>query len=77
MRLSGKIIGASVAQWIEHLASDQGVAGSTPVRRAGPLAQLAEHLPLKETVTGSTPVRLTFQKKPACLLIKTSSGLQK
>ena len=33
-RLFGKIIDASVAQWIEHLASDQGVAGSTPVRRA-------------------------------------------
>lgn len=58
-KLSAIIVSASVAQWIEHLASDQGVAGSTPVRRAGPLAQLVEHLPLKETVTGSTPVRLT------------------
>lgn len=25
---------ASVAQWIEHFASDEGVAGSTPARRA-------------------------------------------
>ena len=25
---------ASVAQWIEHLASDQGVVGSTPAGRA-------------------------------------------
>ena len=33
-RLSDKIIYAPVAQRIEHLASDQGVAGSTPVRRA-------------------------------------------
>ena len=25
---------APVAQWIEHLASDQGVVGSSPARRA-------------------------------------------
>lgn len=51
---------AVVAQWIEHLASDQGVAGSTPADRTitivhAPIAQLVEQLPLKQTVVGSTP----------------------
>ena len=37
---------APVAQWIEHLASDQGVAGSSPARRARkytPLDHLFDH----------------------------------
>ena len=39
-------INAPVAQWIEHLASDQGVAGSSPARRARkytPLDHLFDH----------------------------------
>ena len=34
MRYLVKLGHASVAQWIEHFASDEGVAGSTPARRA-------------------------------------------
>lgn len=42
------------------MASDHGVGGSTPFRRAGRLAQLVEQFPLKESVQGSSPWSLTF-----------------
>ncbi len=54
---------APVAQWIEYLASNQGVAGSSPAGRTkrGLLAQLVEQLPLKQLVPGSSPGQPTMK----------------